>query len=235
MSAELLYRRPTFRIVGDCGLLLEYGEGIAEAVNRKVCSVYLTANQNLPEGVIEMIPAYRSLLVIYDAYLTDPAKLESTFMDMERSLSEAQRPTIKTVEIPVCYGDECGPDLGFVAEHNRLTIDEVVALHAAPEYPIYMIGFSPGYPFLGGLPAKLHTPRLKTPRTMVPEGSVGIANEQTGIYTIAGPGGWQLIGRTPLKLFRPEKSQPFLFHVGDRIKFKPISKTEFLHLKKQWQ
>jgi len=214
---------------------VEYGEGIAESVNRKVCSVYLVAKQNLPEGVIELIPAYRSLLIIYDARLTDPVKLESAFMNMEQSLSEAPRPTIKTVDIPVCYGDEFGPDLEFVAGRNGLTVDEVVALHAEPEYPIYMIGFSPGYPFLGGLSAKLHTPRLKTPRTMVPEGSVGIANDQTGIYTITGPGGWQLIGRTPLKLFRPERSEPFLFQIGDRIKFKPISKTEFLHLKNQRQ
>ncbi|RJQ87298.1 MAG: 5-oxoprolinase subunit PxpB [Desulfobacteraceae bacterium] len=233
MSGESVYPRPIFRIVGDGGLQVEYGEGIAEEVNRKVCSVYQMAKKNLPEGVIELIPAYRSLLIVYDPCRTDPVKLEAIFMDMGQALSEDPRLPFKTVEIPVCYGDEFGPDLGFVAGHNGLDADEVIALHAAPEYPIYMIGFSPGFPYLGGLPAKLHTPRLKTPRTTVSEGSVGIANDQTGIYTVTGPGGWQLIGRTPLKLFRPESPEPFLFQAGDRIRFKPISKTEFLHLKEQ--
>jgi KipI family sensor histidine kinase inhibitor len=114
-----------------------------------------------------------------------------------------------------------------VADTNNLTAEEVIELHCEPEYPIYMVGFTPGFPFLGGLPEKLHTPRLETPRTLVPEGSVGIANNQTGIYPIASPGGWQLIGRTPLKLFAPWRRNPFLYQAGDCLKFKPISAQEY--------
>jgi len=134
------------------------------------------------------------------------------------------------VEIPVCYGGEFGPDIQFVAEHNSITTDDVVRIHSGAEYQIYMIGFTPGFPFLGGLPKKLHTPRLETPRSFVPKGSVGIANNQTGIYPLASPGGWQLIGKTPLKLFTPERSNPFIYKTGDRIKFKPISAEDYIRL-----
>jgi KipI family sensor histidine kinase inhibitor len=187
----------------------------------------IVMEDNPPEGVAEIIPTYRSLLIIYDPSITNPAELQKILETLEARLGEIKIPPPRTVEIPVCYGGEFGPDIDTVADTNNLTAEEVIELHCEPEYPIYMVGFTPGFPFLGGLPEKLHTPRLETPRTLVPEGSVGIANNQTGIYPIASPGGWQLIGRTPLKLFAPWRRNPFLYQAGDCLKFKPISAEEY--------
>ena len=228
-----LFEKAGFRIAGDQGLLVEYGDAIDLAVNHKVRAMAIVLGADLPEGVIEVIPTYRSLLIVYDPVKTAPRRLKEILISLEQRLPEIQIPPPKTVEIPVCYGDEFGPDIEFVAKSHGLSVEEVVGLHCEPEYPIYMIGFTPGFPFLGGLPETLHTPRLETPRTLVPEGSVGIANNQTGMYPVASPGGWQLIGRTPLKLFAPERPNPFLYQAGDRIKFKAISPDEYARLKEE--
>jgi len=222
-----LFGKARFRTAGDRGLLVEYGDVIDPDVNNKVRSMAIVMEDNPPEGVAEIIPTYRSLLIIYDPSITNPAELQKILETLEARLGEIKIPPPRTVEIPVCYGGEFGPDIDTVADTNNLTAEEVIELHCEPEYPIYMVGFTPGFPFLGGLPEKLHTPRLETPRTLVPEGSVGIANNQTGIYPIASPGGWQLIGRTPLKLFAPWRRNPFLYQAGDCLKFKPISAEEY--------
>jgi KipI family sensor histidine kinase inhibitor len=228
--AEGLFPKARFRITGDQGLLVEYGDVIDLDVNRKVRSMAIVLEKNIPAGVKEIIPTYRSLLIVYDPLMTNPTLLTETLILLEESLPGIEIPPPGTVNIPVCYGGEFGPDIEFVAESHQITVDEVIRLHTEPEYPIYMIGFTPGFPFLGGLPEVLHTPRLETPRTLVPEGSVGIANNQTGIYPVASPGGWQLIGRTPLKLFAPERPNPFLYQAGDRIKFNAISPEEYAKL-----
>ena len=228
-----LFKNARFRIAGDRGLLVEYGEGIDPAVNSKVRSMAAVMEQYRPEGVLETIPTYRSLLLVYDPAVTNPAQLKKALRQLERRLGEIEIAPPKTVEIPVCYGGEFGPDIEHVAEVNHLSVPEVIRLHCEPEYLIYMVGFTPGFPFLGGLPAALHTPRLKTPRTLVPQGSVGIANAQTGIYPVASPGGWQLIGRTPKKLFAPRRANPFLYQAGDRIKFTAISVQDFTRLAKE--
>ena len=216
-----------FRIAGDRGLLIEYGDTIDPEVNNKVRSMAIAMEDHPVEGVTEIIPTYRSLLIIYDPLITRPSELGQKLTALEARLGEIRIPPPRTVEIPVCYGGEFGPDINSVADAQNLTVDEVIELHSEPEYLIYMVGFTPGFPFLGGLSEKLHTPRLATPRTLVPEGSVGIANNQTGIYPVASPGGWQLIGRTPLKLFAPLRQNPFLYQAGDRIKFKSISADEY--------
>jgi inhibitor of KinA len=231
--AGALFEKAGFRIAGDQGLLVEYGDAIDLAVNHKVRAMAMVLGSDLPEGVMEVIPTYRSLLIVYDPIKTAPQQLKEILISLEQRLPEIQIPPPKTVEIPVCYGNEFGPDIEFVAKSHGLTVEDVVRLHCEPEYPIYMIGFTPGFPFLGGLPETLHTPRLETPRTLVPEGSVGIANNQTGMYPVASPGGWQLIGRTPLKLFAPERPNPFIYRVGDRIKFKAISPDEYARIKEQ--
>ena len=216
-----LFEKARFRIAGDTGLLVEYGDAIDPEVNHKVRSMALVLEQHLPRGVREIIPTYRSLLIVYDPLETTPAALKHRLILLEERLPEASVPPPKTVEIPVCYGEEFGPDIQFVADRHHLSVEEVVRIHTAPVYQIYMVGFTPGFPFLGGLPEKLHTPRLETPRTLVPEGSVGIANDQTGIYPLTSPGGWRLIGRTPLKLFAPERPDPFLYRATARISTSP--------------
>jgi len=225
-----LYETPRIHIVGDRGLLVEYGDRIDPVVNKKVISMAIVLEHDALAGVVEIIPSYLSLLMIYDPSVTTASALQESLISLERRLTEIEFPPPKTVEIPVCYGGEFGPDIEFVAESNNLTVDDVIRLHSQPAYQIFMIGFSPGYPYLGGLPREIHTPRLKTPRTRVLGGSVGIANEQTGIYPVTSPGGWQLIGRTPLTLFNPERSNPFLYRAGDRIRFKPISPEEYSRL-----
>ena len=205
-----VFETANFRIAGDCGLLVEYGDAIDPAVNQKVRSMAIVVNNHLPDGVLEIIPTYRSILIYYDPLVTTPSRLKQTVLDLEGRLGEIEIPPPKVVEIPVCYGGEYGPDIDHVAKSNHLTTQEVIRLHSEPEYLIYMVGFTPGFPFLGGLPEALHTPRLETPRTHVPKGSVGIANGQTGVYPIASPGGWQLIGKTPpISLFsRSLQSDP---------------------------
>ena len=228
-----LFERAFFRIAGDQGLLVEYGDEIDFEVNTKVRTMAIIMKQNTPKGVVEAIPTYRSLLLVYDPSITNLAKLQKELQKLEERLEEIQISPPDTVEIPVCYGGEFGPDIEFVAETHDLSIKEVIQLHSEPEYLIYMVGFTPGFPFLGGLSEKLHTPRLETPRTFVPKGSVGVANNQTGIYPVSSPGGWQLIGRSPIKLFAPERPNPFLYQAGDHIKFKPIALEEYSRLAKE--
>jgi inhibitor of KinA len=222
-----VFETAKFRLAGDRGLLVEYGDAIDPAVNQKVRCMAAVIGKYTPDGIIEIIPTYRSILVFYDPAVTKPTTLQETLTAMEDRLADIEIPPPNVVEIPVCYGGEHGPDIGTVAAGHDLSIGEVIRLHSIPEYLIYMVGFTPGFPFLGGLAEKLYTPRLETPRAVVPEGSVGIANNQTGIYPIASPGGWQLIGRTPMKLFFPERSRPILYKAGDRIRFTPISEAEY--------
>ncbi len=228
-----LYDRPVYRIAGDRGFLVEYGGRIDPSINEKVRAMSLALERKRPEGVIEVIPTYRSLLLVYDCDHTGPAALKQLLEATERELNDIRIPPPKVVEIPVCYGGEFGPDIEHVAEIHDLSVEEVVRIHSEPEYQIYMVGFTPGFPFLGGLSEALHTPRLKTPRTKVPRGSVGIANEQTGVYPIASPGGWQLIGRTPLKLFDPQREHPILYQAGDLLRFRPISASEYRELEER--
>ncbi len=227
MTGTRLFPRARYRVAGDRGLLAEYGDGIDPEVNRKVRAMAAVLRARTPVGVVEVVPTYRSLLVTYDPLETGAARLRDEIDALEDRIGEIPVPEPRTVEIPVCYGGAFGPDLDFVAETHGLTEDEAVSIHAGTVYPIYMIGFTPGFPFLGGLDPRLHTPRLDTPRSAVPAGSVGIANDQTGIYPVTSPGGWRLIGRTPLRLFDPDRADPFLYRAGDRIRFVPVDEAGF--------
>lgn len=227
------YERPVYRIAGDRGLLVEYGDCIDPSVNEKVRTMAMALQRRMPEGVVEIVPTYRSLLLVYDCERTGPDALERRLEETEQDLGDIRIPPPKVVEIPVCYGGAFGPDIEHVAEVHDLSVEDVVRIHAEPEYLIYMVGFTPGFPFLGGLSEALHTPRLETPRTKVPQGSVGIANNQTGVYPIASPGGWQLIGRTPLCLFDPQREPPILYQAGDLLRFKPISAEAYREWEKE--
>ncbi len=225
-----LLNPPRLRLVGDEGLLVEYGDAIDPEINRKVRVMAAALKQKPLEQVREVIPTYRSLLICYDPLRTGPRRIQEHLARLEQDLERIEIPPPRTVTIPVCYGGELGPDLEFVCRHTGLSQEEVIARHSGADYQIYMIGFTPGFPFLGGMDPALATPRLETPRTLVPAGSVGIANQQTGVYPIASPGGWRLIGRTPLRLFDPQRRDPFLYRAGDRIRFEPISREEYQRL-----
>lgn len=231
MSA--LYETPRIRLSGDQALLIEYGDGIDPVVNERVRAVAALLKKSPPEGVKAVIPAYRNLSLLYDPLVTSPEDIMLALAELESRIREVEIPRPKIVEIPVCYGGEFGPDLDFVAEHNQLTPQEVISIHAGTDYPIYMVGFTPGFCYLGGLDKRLHTPRRRTPRTFLPAGSVGIAEAQTGMYPQDSPGGWQIIGRTPLRLFAPERENPFLYEAGDRIRFIPIAVEEFIRIRKR--
>jgi KipI family sensor histidine kinase inhibitor len=228
-----LYPAPVYRIAGDRGLLLELGDGIDPHVNRAVRKMSLAIEREGIPGILEVIPTYRSILLVYDPMRIRPHEIGRIVSQLDLASSEATLPPPRKVEIPVCYGGEFGPDMEFVASYTGLTVEEVIEIHSAPLYQIYMMGFTPGFPFLGGLPQVLATPRLPTPRVQVPAGSVAIAANQTGIYPIASPGGWRLIGRTPLRLFFPERAEPFLYRPGDFIKFRPITPEEFQEILKR--
>lgn len=230
MMNTAMFDEIRFRLAGDRGLLAEFGEGIDPEVNRKVRSMGMALERERPDGIVEIIPTYRSLLIVYDPSTVKPDRLRDAVTGLEHRLDDIEIPPPAEVTLPVCYGGDFGPDIGFVAETHGLTEDEVIRIHTETAYQIYMIGFTPGFCFLGGLAEQLHTPRLETPRTKVPEGSVGIANAQTGVYPLKSPGGWRLIGRTPARLFAPEKENPLRYRAGDLIRFTPIDKNEYERL-----
>jgi len=222
-----LYDQARFRVCGDGALLVEYGDGVDREVNEKVRAMALVIDRQRPAGVARLVPAYRSLAVFYDPLAVSPEDLQARLRELEATLEEADVASARTVDIPVLYGGEAGPDLETVAACHALAPEDVVRIHSATPYHIFAIGFAPGFPYLGGLDPRLHTPRLKTPRSLVPAGSVGIAEAQTGIYPSDSPGGWQLIGRTPLRLFDPSRKEPIRYGAGDRIRFVPISASDY--------
>jgi KipI family sensor histidine kinase inhibitor len=166
-------------------------------------------------------PAYATILVAFDPLRTDLPQLEQAIQDLHASASSAPLPTPRTIEIPVDYGGGSGPDLADVAALHRLTPEQVIAIHSEPTYRVSFLGFSPGFPYLEGMPPAIATPRLDSPRKHVPAGSVAIGGSHTGIYPMASPGGWRIIGRTPLRLFEPERTPPTLLEMGDLVKFVP--------------
>ncbi len=225
-----IFSQPVFRHVGERGLLVEFSAEIDLETNQKIHAFCRLLEDDLPEGIVEIIPSYRSLVLVYEPLVVDMPKLQEKLVILYGDVESATDLNAEIVEIPVCYGGEFGEDLEYVATHNGLSVDQVISIHSGTLYPVYMIGFTPGFPYLGGLSEKLHTPRLATPRTLVPAGSVGIANNQTGIYPIDSPGGWQLIGRCPYKLFDPLRSNPFLVKAGDQLRFIPVSRQDFFAL-----
>jgi KipI family sensor histidine kinase inhibitor len=222
-----LYSDTKSYLMGDRGLLLEFGDEISREINEKVRRMALAVQAEAIEGIIETVPTYRSLLIIYNPVILPIEDLKERLKRMEKGLQQTPLPEPKLTRIPVVYGGNYGPDLEEVAKYLHASPEEVVQLHCSKPYLIYMIGFMPGYPYMGELPQTLVTPRLKTPRLLVPKGSVAIAQRQTGIYSMESPGGWQILGRTPVELFHPEKDPPALLQMGDFVQFYQISEKEF--------
>lgn len=223
----------TLSSLGEQAIVVEVGTEIGEMAQRKVRAITTLLDTFPPVWMTEYIPAYTTVTIAYkiEYFLSEEKspfeavceRIDALFLHLKIAEQTAQ----KVVNIPVLYGGEYGPDLQFVADQNGLTIDEVVDIHVFGTYEVHMIGFAPGFPFIGGMSEKISAPRKETPRLIIPARSVGIAGTQTGVYPIATPGGWQLIGRTPLNLFLPELDEPSLLKAGDKIKFHEITKAEY--------
>ncbi|MFV8828590.1 5-oxoprolinase subunit PxpB [Alkalihalobacterium sp. APHAB7] len=229
--------------LSETAITLQFGTMIDMDLHRRVRTFTHHLEERPFAGFLECVPAFSSVTVYYDPLRVLQSEQTSGFSSVNtrsaydivsiylkklvEKLTDIKEKPPRAIEIPVCYGGELGPDLDFVAKHNNLTTDEVIQIHSSGEYLVYMIGFAPGFPYLGGMSDKIATPRRSSPRATIVKGSVGIAGSQTGVYPISTPGGWQLIGRTPVELFCPNDTNPSLLQAGDVIRFKPISLEEY--------
>jgi KipI family sensor histidine kinase inhibitor len=214
-----MHFKPRIVALGDSAILIQLGEEIDLAVNRHVHALAGLVETSAVAGIIETVPAYATLLVHYDPLVLSFSQIKNILRDKLKQTQENKSHKPRLVEVPVRYGGELGPDLESVASHLGLRTEDVIRIHSEKIYTVYMMGFTPGYPYMGKLDDVLIMPRLETPRTRVPAGTVAIAGSQTGIYSIESPGGWNLIGWTPLQLFDPNSDSPFLFAPGDEVKF----------------
>ena len=224
-----------FLPAGDRGLVVEFGTAVDVAVNNQVRALALTLETARIPGVVEVVPTYRSLGVQFDPAQLGAEALRGRIEETLKALDPGRLPPPKVVRLPTCYGGEFGPDLPFVSQHSGLSADEVVRLHSETPYHVHMIGFTAGFAYLGGLPEKLHTPRLPSPRTKTPRGAVGIGGSQTGAYSAETPGGWRLIGRTAVPLFDPLRDPPTPMLPGDTVRFDPILREEYDRLERDFQ
>ena len=223
---------PLIRQASDHSFLVTFGEGVSRAHHRDVLRFFRLLFSNPDRATINIHPAYNSVLISFDPFVKQPREfLEYLRLHLNR-LDTVEGMKSDPIEIPVCYDRTFAPDTEFVAAHNGLMHEDVVRLHTSVEYLVYFIGFSPGFPYMGELPAELAAPRLTTPRVRVPEGSVAIGGNQTGIYSTASPGGWRIIGRTPLKLFDPLCDQPTMLQMGNTVRFRSISIAEYQTMNK---
>ncbi len=229
--------------LGDSAVIIQLGEGISEQTHRVVSALTKRIENDPFPGFIECVPAFTSVTVFYQPFevyrkMESGKAVDSPYEKVKaliehhlQELTMEEETNQHTVEIPVCYGGRFGPDLEEVADINGLTAEEVIDIHTSGEYLVYMIGFAPGFPYLGGMSEKIAAPRRSSPRTSIPAGSVGIAGMQTGVYPLSTPGGWQLIGNTPLELFKPYEQPPSLLRAGDIVKFVSVTEEEYHALK----
>ena len=227
-----MYQHARLLPAGDAALTIELGDAISPETNRRVRNLFLSIEDQRIPGVVDLVPTYRSILVYYDPLRLPLADLEQRLRDLEEHLGETTPNAPKVVELPTLYGGEYGTDLEHVAKHNGLTPGEVIKVHCGTDYLVYMMGFTPGFPYLGGMSDRIATTRLRTPRTAIPAGSVGIAENQTGVYPIESPGGWQLIGRTPVQLFDAQRDPPVVVEAGDYVRFVPVTEDQYLDIQR---
>ena len=214
----------------DSSILVAFAEDISAETQRNVLSLFLELQKLRDLRIRNLHPAYSSLLIDFDSLLADHAEITRIVKAALTKASLTADNFRREVRIPVCYHDEFAPDLNVVAEKTGLSENEVVRLHSTTEYVVAFLGFTPGFGYLSGLPDRLSVPRRETPRKVVAAGSVGIAGIQTGVYPLPSPGGWQIIGRTPLRMFHPDANPPTLLQSGDVVRFVPISIAEFANL-----
>ncbi|PYU27653.1 MAG: hypothetical protein DMG32_05835 [Acidobacteria bacterium] len=216
-----------FRAASDQSLLVSFGQQITLESHRRVLKLLRLLQSKPIDEIRNLHPAYCSLLIKFDPLRLDHSELQSRLVPYLARLEHAPLPKPRQIEIPVCYGGEFGPDLDDVAAMHGIAPTQAILLHSSPIYIVCFLGFAPGFAYLGGLPKALASPRLETPRAKVPQGSVGIGGNQTAVYPFATPGGWRLIGRTPMAMFRRNQRPMNLLQIGDRVRFRPISEEEF--------
>ena len=229
-----MYDTPKFLGSGESCLVVEFSDSIDRDANIRLQALrHVLGTRNIP-GVREFVPTYRSLSIHHDPMALSRERLEGIVEKVLGELGGSAEPQKRILVMPVVYGGEYGPDMENVCKHTGFEEAEVVRRHTGKDCYCFMIGFTPGFPYLGGMDESLETPRLANPRTLIPAGSVGIAGKQTGAYSIDSPGGWQLIGRTPLRLFDPQNTaNPTLVDAGDWVRFRAIDEKEFMELKAQ--
>lgn len=229
-----MYDTPKFLGSGESCLVVEFADNIDREANVRLQSLrHLLADKKIP-GVREFVPTYRSLSIHHDPIKISRERLEEIVRPLLGKIGGSAEAQKRILVMPVVYGGEYGPDMATVCEHTGLDEKEVIKRHTGTDCYCFMLGFTPGFSYLGGMDETLETPRLKNPRTLIPAGSVGIAGKQTGAYSIDSPGGWQLIGRTPLRLFDPLNEQnPTLIDAGDWIRFKQITEKEYKEIQKE--
>jgi KipI family sensor histidine kinase inhibitor len=219
-----------FRAASDQSLLVYIGRQITIETHHRVLKLLHLLQAEPIDGIKNLHPAYCSLLIKFDPLRLDHTELQAKLIPRLTRMEQTALPAPRQIEIPVCYGGEFGPDLNDMAAMHAMTPAQVVELHSTQTYIVYFLGFAPGFAYLGGLPDGLTSPRLEMPRASVPEGSVGIGGNQTGVYPLATPGGWRLIGRTPLAMFRRDRAPMNLLEIGDNVRFRAISEKEFAEI-----
>lgn len=223
-----------FLLAGDSSLVIEFGNEISPKINRQIRILMDSLKEANLEEIIELIPTYRSLLITYNPLISDSETLENKIKELYSiSTNQEEDRKITLIEIPTLYNNEFGIDLEYVAEYNNLTQDEVIKIHTETDYLVYMLGFMPGFTYLGGMSEKIATPRLESPRLKILSGSVGIAGKQTGMYPSESPGGWRIIGRTPLKLYDIDSDSPVFINSGDYIRYISITQDEYEEIEKE--
>ncbi len=217
-------------IAGQDAFIIYFGEQTSPEVSSQIQAAVTNIRSQMAEIIIDLVPSYASLLVIYDLDKSDPFEVRSRLRQAISNLNSKSTSSGELITLPVYYSEESGPDLGVIAELGNISIDDVIAIHQQSEYRVYAIGFAPGFAYLGEVDERIAAPRLSTPRQKVPRGAVAIADRQTAVYPAQSPGGWNLIGLCPKRMFNPERQPSMPIKVGDRVRFESVERDEFLEL-----
>lgn len=218
---------------GDRALLAQLEQKISEDINDRVKALMEALEASVPEGIVEMIPSYCSLLVFYDPLKLCYGELKEKVLSCASSAGEGGKAPKRLLHIPCCYGSHFGLDLKDMERLTGLSAEEIVSIHSGTDYRVYMLGFLPGFVYLGGLDKRINAPRLTTPRVGIPKGSVAIGGAQTGVYPLKSPGGWRIIGATPVEFFDPSRDEPVLCRAGDIIRFEPVTACDFYDIRQE--